>query len=186
MNLFYPGYDSQESDKDFLEVYFVDPHERETTIKLFEQLNTLSPKTLFQQANKITIVLLIIENAFADKIIGSKVNDWKAFANNAIHFHSKHWDYIESAFKKSGLFNKLIDLDKKHTFQKKIRRVLPGFTRARLRVGRSNQEFVSRTFLPASRVLFVWMFIYNLYGVTWNYSQLLIFRGVREIAALSY
>jgi len=120
LNLFFRGYNFQESDKEFLEVYFVDPHERETTIKLFELFNTLSPKTLVHQANRITIVLLIIESAFADKIIGSKVNDWKAFANNAIHFHAKHWDYIELAFKKSGLFEKLINLDKKKTFQKKL------------------------------------------------------------------
>jgi hypothetical protein len=102
-----------------LEVYFVDPYEREETIRLFQLFNTLTPKILVHEANRVKIVLMIIESAFADKIIGSKINDWKAFAINAIHFHAKHWDYIELAFKKSGLFNKLIDLDKKHTFQKK-------------------------------------------------------------------
>ena len=120
LNLFFRGYNFQESDKEFLEAYFDDPHEREETIRLFKLFNILSPKTLVHEANRVKIVLMIIESAFADKIIGSKVSDWKAFANNAIHFHAKHWDYIELAFKKSGLFDKLINLDKKKTFQKKL------------------------------------------------------------------
>ncbi|MBC8486867.1 MAG: hypothetical protein H8D45_12605 [Bacteroidetes bacterium] len=67
-------------------------------------------------------LLFIIESARRKEIIGFKYkpNEWIAFANNAIQYHSDYWEYIELAFKDYGLWDKLIELDKKGTFQKKV------------------------------------------------------------------
>ena len=49
-----------------------------------------------------------------------KPNEWIKFANNVLEYYSKYWEYIEIAFKEFGLYDKLIELDKKGTFKNKL------------------------------------------------------------------
>jgi competence CoiA-like predicted nuclease len=120
LHLIYRGYSFQQTDFEFLNAYFKNPIERNEKIRLYQIYNKLYPKTLVHQAHQIKHILFVIESAYEDNILGSRLRDWIAFANNAIQHYSAHWEYIELAFKKSGLFDKLISLDKKHTFQKKL------------------------------------------------------------------
>ncbi|MCT3802672.1 MULTISPECIES: DUF6035 family protein [Elizabethkingia] len=73
---------------------------------------------LFQFKN----IIRIIESAKQGRIIGYayKDNEWIKFANNALNSNAKYWEYIEVAFKYYGLYDKLILLDKKKTFQNKL------------------------------------------------------------------
>ena len=67
-------------------------------------------------------LICIIESAKRNKIVGFgwKGNQWIAFANNAIEFYSQYWEYIELAFKHYGIWERLIELDFKGSFQKKL------------------------------------------------------------------
>ena len=67
-------------------------------------------------------VVCIIESAKQGKIIGYKYksNEWLNFANNVLEYHSSYWEYVELAFKHFGLFDKIIQLDTKKSFQKKL------------------------------------------------------------------
>ena len=67
-------------------------------------------------------VVCIIESAKQERIIGYKYkpNEWINFANNAIQYYPKYWEYIELAFKHFGLFEKLIALDVNESFRKKL------------------------------------------------------------------
>jgi hypothetical protein len=75
---------------------------------------------LFEYRNQM--VICIIESCIQNKIIGYKYQQgsWVMFANNALQHYSDYWEYIEITFKENGLFDKLIKLDKKDTFQKKL------------------------------------------------------------------
>lgn len=75
---------------------------------------------LFEYRNQMA--LCIIESCIQNKIIGYKYQhgSWIMFANNAIQHYSDYWEYLESVFKEYGLFDRLIQLDKKGTFQKKL------------------------------------------------------------------
>jgi hypothetical protein len=68
-------------------------------------------------------LLFIIESARRQEIIGFnyKRNEWVAFANNAIQYHSEYWEYIESAFRRFGLWDILTKSDKKGTFVRKLK-----------------------------------------------------------------
>lgn len=67
-------------------------------------------------------LIFIIESARQGELItfNYKGNKWVAFANNAIQYYSEYWEYIELAFKRFGLWDKLIQLDTKNTFQRKV------------------------------------------------------------------
>nr|WP_237717550.1 DUF6035 family protein [Myroides injenensis] len=67
-------------------------------------------------------LLFIIESARSKKLItfNFQGNKWVSFANNAIQYYSEYWEYIEVAFKKFGLWDELIKLDTKGSFQKKV------------------------------------------------------------------
>jgi hypothetical protein len=67
-------------------------------------------------------LLFIIESARQGELICFKFtgNKWISFANNAIHSYSEYWEYLELSFKRFGLWDKLIQLDKNGTFQKKV------------------------------------------------------------------
>lgn len=120
LNLFFRGYELRKSDTDLLSTLINDSVELEKTTTLFELYQNLNPRHLIHQADQIKQILLIIESAFANRIIGYHISGWIAFANNAIFHHSAYWAYIESAFKKSGLFEELIRLDKKNSFRSKL------------------------------------------------------------------
>lgn len=67
-------------------------------------------------------LILILESARLKDITGYKykAEQWIAFANNAIEYHSVYWEYIENAFKHYGLWEMLIERDKKLSFQNKV------------------------------------------------------------------
>ncbi len=89
---------------------------------IYNLCTSLSNKSLFESAVSFSKLILIIESAKRNEIIGFsyKPNEWLAFANNAIQYHSEYWEYIELAFKSYGLWEKLIELDKKGTFSRKV------------------------------------------------------------------
>lgn len=122
LNLFYRGYELRKSDIDLLSTLYTNSVELEKTTTLFELYQNLNPRHLIHQADQIKQILLIIESAFANRIIGYHISGWIAFANNAIFHHSAYWEYIESAFRKSGLFEELLKLDIKHSFRNKLQK----------------------------------------------------------------
>ncbi|MEO9851889.1 MAG: DUF6035 family protein [Reichenbachiella sp.] len=84
--------------------------------------NRLKNRHLIDAVFRHYALLYIIESAKCREIIGFnyKKTEWIAFANNAIQHHQEHWEYIEIAFRHYGLWEVLIPLDKKGTFQKKV------------------------------------------------------------------
>ncbi|MEP5366128.1 MAG: DUF6035 family protein [Reichenbachiella sp.] len=89
---------------------------------LYSFCNRLKSKYLVDDVFKHYVLLCIIESAKCNEIIGFnyKKTEWIAFANNAIQYHKEYWEYIELAFKHYGLWETIIPLDKKGTFQKKL------------------------------------------------------------------
>jgi len=96
--------------------------EIEQTILLCHLSNNLNQKHLIDQLFEFSKVVLTIESAKRNKIVGFgyKPNEWIKFANNSIYSYKKYWEYIELAFRYYGIWDKLILLDKKGTFQNKI------------------------------------------------------------------
>lgn len=92
---------------------------------IYKFCNNLTNKNLVPDVSKHSTLLFIMESARKDELITfnyTKGNKWISFANNAIHHYSEYWEYIELAFKQFGLWDKLIELDTKGTFQKKVGR----------------------------------------------------------------
>jgi competence CoiA-like predicted nuclease len=94
----------------------------QSTIILCYLANKLNDKALIDKLFEHSNLICTIESAKRKKIVGFgyKSNEWIAFANNAIHSYKEYWDYIEIAFKHFGIWDKLISLDKKGTFGKKL------------------------------------------------------------------
>lgn len=89
---------------------------------IYEISNKLTDRDLVSLVPRFSKLLFIIESAYQDKLITFNYagNKWISFANNAIEYRSEYWEYIELAFKQFGLWDKLIQLDTKGTFQKKV------------------------------------------------------------------
>lgn len=68
------------------------------------------------------MLVCILESSRQNRIIGYnyKPNEWINFANNVIQYYPEYWEYIEIVFKHHGLFDKLIELDHKESFRKKL------------------------------------------------------------------
>lgn len=80
----------------------------------------LQDKRLVDQVFKFYQLLFTLQSASGRKIVGYRFNNWVSLGNNAIQYHGKYWDYIETAFKKFGVWDLIIESDKKGTFQKKL------------------------------------------------------------------
>ncbi|MDP2336271.1 MAG: DUF6035 family protein [Bacteroidota bacterium] len=91
-------------------------------MRIYAICNNLTDKYLVDSVFLHSKLLFIIESAKRHEIVGFnyKPNEWIAFANNAIQYYSEYWEYIELAFKNYGLWDQLIELDKKGTFQNKV------------------------------------------------------------------
>ncbi|KJD33986.1 hypothetical protein PK35_04415 [Tamlana nanhaiensis] len=91
-------------------------------IVLVCQLANHTPKwlidTLFEY--KSQRVFCIVKSCLENKIIGFKFKGWIALFNYAIHNYPEYWSYIETALKSTELFETVILLDKKGTFQNKL------------------------------------------------------------------
>lgn len=121
-SIFKRGYKLTDSDKDFFLKANSHDINRKNDLYTYEFFNRLFNRNLVDSAFKHSKLLFIIESASQKEIIGFnyKPNEWIAFANNAIQYYSEYWEYIEMAFKGSGLWEFLIESDRKGTFEKKV------------------------------------------------------------------
>lgn len=116
------GYIFQEIDIEYVNELSLKPKEIAATKILCELSRSIIDKSLIDDLFDHSTLICTIESAKRNEIVGSgfKANQWIAFANNAIHSYSQYWEYIEIAFKQYGIWDKLIELDKKGTFQNKL------------------------------------------------------------------
>lgn len=116
------GYRITEEDIAFCRTMTTLDNDNKMDVHLYAICNNLSNRDLVDKSFLFTKLLLIIESAKRKEIIGFnyKPDEWVAFANNAIQYYSEYWEYIELAFNNYGLWDMLIELDKKGTFQKKV------------------------------------------------------------------
>jgi hypothetical protein len=121
-SIFNRGYNLTEADRDFYTGLFKNDRDKMNELIIFSFCNNLSDRELVDSVFTHSKRLLIIESARRNEIVGFNCgpDEWIAFANNAIQYHSEYWEYIELAFKDYGLWDKLIKLDKKKTFQNKV------------------------------------------------------------------
>lgn len=117
------GYKMNDRDEKYLFEFYKDtPEVAENMIILSNFSKNFENSTfrgyLFQFKN----IIRIIESAKQGRIIGYafKDDEWIKFANNILYSNAKYWEYIEIAFKHYGLYDKLILLDRKKTFQNKL------------------------------------------------------------------
>ena len=115
--LFNRGYLLTDLDKDYFKQH---PKYESDNQLIYSMCSNLSNKELVDDVFTHYKLLFIIESAKQKTILGSKLDNWIAFANNSIHHHKEYWEYIEVAFKKFGLWEIIIHADKKGTFNKKV------------------------------------------------------------------
>ncbi|MBD0832515.1 DUF6035 family protein [Aestuariibaculum sediminum] len=117
------GYVFTEADETLIESWSSSEKERQADILLYHLSNELNNESLIDMLFDHQNLICTIESAKRNEIIGFgfQQNQWIAFANNAVHSYKQYWDYIEIAFKHYGIWEKLIQLDKKGTFNKKLR-----------------------------------------------------------------
>lgn len=123
LSLFKAGYKLTKNDQLILSKFQDEQKETEFNIQIYKFCNNLTERNLVSKVVDFSRLLFIIESARQNKLVvynNYKGNEWISFANNAIQHYSEYWEYIELAFKRYGLWNKLIQLDKNGTFQKKI------------------------------------------------------------------
>lgn len=120
--LFQAGYKLTENDNQTLTELMEQQRITDTDFHILKIYNSLTNRDLVPVAYRFSKLLFIIESARQDKLITFNFtgNKWVSFANNAIQYYSEYWEYIELAFKRFGLWDKLIKLDTKATFQKKV------------------------------------------------------------------
>lgn len=121
-SLFKAGYRLTEKDLFFLEQLQNTKKDLLADIHVYKLCNKLTEKSLVDDVFNFSKLLFIIESARQDELIYYNFtgNKWISFANNAIQYYSEYWEYLELSFKRFGLWDKLIQLDKKGTFQKKV------------------------------------------------------------------
>lgn len=122
ISLFKSGYILTSKDRSYLDEYKLEHPENAANVVLFELCNKLRRRELVEQIFEFSKLLFIIESAKTSEMIFFSFggNKWISFANNAIQYYGEYWDYIEQSFKKYGVWDKLIEIDSKFTFQKKI------------------------------------------------------------------
>lgn len=116
------GYIFDSDDEPLISKLNYDPKQVQSTIILCHLTKQFNDKNLIDKLFEHSNLICTIESAKRHEIVGFgyKPNEWIAFANNAVHSYKEYWDYIEIAFKHFGIWDKLISLDKKGTFQKKL------------------------------------------------------------------
>lgn len=117
------GYKFCKKDETYLiNSYPNEVHKAQSLITISYLSNGFENSNFIQYLFDFETVACIIESAKQEMIIGYKYkpNEWINFANNVIQYYPKYWEYIELAFKHFGLFEKLIVLDVKKSFRKKL------------------------------------------------------------------
>ncbi|MCO6174440.1 DUF6035 family protein [Flavobacterium sp. NRK F10] len=113
---------TKQDEKYILNSFPNEPHKADSLITISYLANNFENSIFIQYLFDFEKEICIIESAKQKRIIGYKYkpNEWINFANNAIEHYPEYWEYIELTFKKFGLFDDLIKLDHKKTFQKKL------------------------------------------------------------------
>lgn len=121
-SLFKAGYKLTDNDREFLEELQDKQKEFVADAYIYKLCNSLTNRSLVDDVFNFYKLLFIIESARQGKLIYYNFtgNIWISFANNAIQHYSEYWEYLELSFKRFGLWDKLIQLDIKGTFQKKV------------------------------------------------------------------
>jgi len=119
--LFKRRYKLTNSDLIFFNNLTDDKTENEKLVLKFKYFDKLKDKNLIHSIDyRVLSMLYMIESAKEKRFIGTKLNSWVAFANNAIQYYPDFWEYIELAFRKFSLLDEIIKADWKGSFQKKL------------------------------------------------------------------
>ncbi|AWG23887.1 DUF6035 family protein [Flavobacterium kingsejongi] len=121
--LFKTGYRLTENDKLTLSKFKDEQKITEENFHIFNFCNNLKDRNLVSDVVRFSKLLFIVETVRKEQMVWynyTKGNVWVSFANNAIQSYSEYWEYVELVFKRFGFWDKLIQLDKKGTFQKKV------------------------------------------------------------------
>lgn len=121
-SLFKAGYRLTDTDREFLKECQETQKGFVADAYIYKLCNSLSDRSLVDDVFRFSKLLFIIESARQRELIYYNFtgNKWISFANNAIEYYSEYWEYLELSFKRFGLWDKLIQLDKNGTFQKKV------------------------------------------------------------------
>lgn len=119
--LFKGGYCIREEDEALIRSIKVD-EEVEADLVLYRYCSSLKDRSLVETVFALKKLICILHSAREGRITGFKYKptEWVAFANNAIEYYDRYWDYIELVFKHYGLWEKIIAADGRRTFQKKL------------------------------------------------------------------
>ena len=117
------GYNIRTEDEQSLMDWIQEEADLKNLLSLFRHANGLTNRELVNKIFDHSNLIYIIDSSKSGEIIGFKYKpaEWIAFANNAVEHYKEYWEYIEIAFKQYGLWDKLIILDKKGTFQRKLK-----------------------------------------------------------------
>jgi len=121
--LFINKYILSESDKAYLcRTMIVEgaPYLREQYILRIFAYNTLRDYRLIEQYDRSEGPMLTILSAKHNRIIGMGFTNFLGLANNAIQHYKTLWPFIEQVFIQYGLWDNLMQSDKKGTFKKKL------------------------------------------------------------------
>ncbi|MEY8760405.1 DUF6035 family protein [Chryseobacterium tongliaoense] len=116
------GYQLQKKDIEYINLY-----SKNNNFESYKIWDRVKSRKLIQKAYEKDTFLFILESAKHNQIIGSKLANWITFGNNAIQFYSQYWEYIELAFKKYGIWDFIIEQDRRKTFHSKLEKLYQNF-----------------------------------------------------------
>lgn len=111
------GYELNDEDCSLYEKLYGDEQDM---LLLYRICSQLKDKSLVAYVFAHDKLLYTIESAACKKIVGYRLANWVALANNAIDHHKEYWEFIELAFKKYGIWDLIIASDRKGNFRKKL------------------------------------------------------------------
>lgn len=119
--LFKGGYRFRQEDEALARSLKID-EEVETDLVIYRYCSNLKERSLVETLFSLKKLICILHSAREGRIIGFKYKptEWVAFANNAIEYYDRYWEYIELVFKHYGLWEKIIASDNRRTFQNKL------------------------------------------------------------------
>lgn len=109
------GYLLREKDMEYIK-----SHLENRDFDSYKIWNRLRNRKLIQKAYEEDKFLFVLESARKNRIIGSKLASWITFGNNAIQYYSQYWEYIELALKKYGIWDMIMEQDRRKTFHSKL------------------------------------------------------------------
>lgn len=108
-------------------------------VDVYYIMNKVRDRRLIPLVMKYEKVIFIIESARARLIVGSKLPNWVAFANNVIQNYTDYWPWIDDEFQKNGLWKVIIDSDSKGTVKRKLSQ--PGLSKNKNRTSSFEQIY---------------------------------------------